>query len=129
MTDLELQAGPRRLRSWIHAGLGAVFALAALQVYERSQPEESLVSYDAGSVIAVSELDTVLDDPSRGGGSSGITASTLFASGSNDRCRRFAQGYLSGTACFRDGVWRLIEMKQADPPAPELAPSVRTAPQ
>ena len=100
-----------------------MLAIGALQIYEFARPQASLVAYEAGSVVAASELDYVLDDPSKGGGSSGITAGQLFASGSGDRCRRFAQGYLSGTACFRDGIWRLVEMRQADPPAPEQAPS------
>jgi hypothetical protein len=97
--------------------MGAVFALGAYQVYEFTQPPASPIAYNAGSVVAAAELDYVLDDPSHGGGASGITAGKLFASGPDDKCRRFAQGYLSGTACFHDGQWRLTEMKQLPRPS------------
>jgi len=117
MNEIEQQRTQPRLRGWLQAGLGAALALGAYQIYQFTRPEASLIVYDAGNVVAASELDYVLDDPSHGGGASGITAGKLFAGEAGDKCRRFAQGYLSGTACFHDGQWRLIELKQANPPS------------
>jgi hypothetical protein len=103
MAEIEQQSRGLRLRAWLQAGLGAALALGAYQIYDLFRPPASPIVYEAGSVVAAAELDYVLDDPSHGGGASGITASALFASEAGDKCRRFAQGYLSGTACFRDG--------------------------
>lgn len=114
MNDIEQHCG--RLRGWLQAALGAVLALGAYQIYDFARPAASPIVYEAGSVVAAAELDYVLDDPTHGGGASGITASGLFATESDDKCRRFAQGYLSGTACFRDGRWRLLTMAQAPLP-------------
>ena len=117
MNEIEQQTGRRPLRGWVQAGIAAVLAVSAYQVDDFMRPAASPIVYDAGRVVAAAELDYVLDDPAQGGGASGITAGRLFAGESGDKCRRFAQGYLSGTACFQDGTWRLIEMKQANPPA------------
>ena len=123
MKEMEIQSGEFRLRSWLTAGIGAALALGAYQIYDFTAPPASPIVYSAGSVVAAAELDYVLDDPSNGGGASGITAGNLFATTSGNKCRRFAQGYLSGTACFRDGQWRLLELTQA--PFPR-SPSSRT---
>ena len=119
MNDIERHSGGSRLRGWLQAGIGAVFALGAYQIYEFARPPASPIVYQAGSVVAAAELDYVLDDPSHGGGASGITASGLFATETDGKCRRFAQGYLSGTACFRDGQWRLLTMTQTALPPRE----------
>jgi hypothetical protein len=116
MNDLERPTDPDRLRTWLRGGIVAALIIGAYELYEFTQPAASPIVYNAGSVVAAAELDYVLDDPSKGGGASGITAGKLFASSSGDKCRRFAQGYLSGAACFRDGQWRLIEMTQAPLP-------------
>ena len=112
MNDVEHHRDASRFRGWLQGGLGAVLALGAYQIYEFVQPSAPPIAYAGGSVVAAAELDYVLDDPSQGGGASGMTAGKLFATGSDDKCRRFAQGYISGSACFRDGQWRLVEMKQ-----------------
>ncbi len=119
MNDIERHSGGSRPRGWLQAGFGAVLALGAYQVYEFARPAASPIVYSAGNVVAAAELDYVLDDPSQGGGASGITASGLFATGTDEKCRRFEQGYLSGTACFRDGQWRLLTLTQAPLPAPQ----------
>ena len=123
MNEIEQDTGQRRFRGWLKAGLGAVLALGAYQIYAFMQPAASPIVYEAGRVVAAAELDYILDDPSQGSGARGITAGRLFAGESGDKCRRFAQGYLSGTACFKDGQWHLIEMKQANPPSNEAAGS------
>ena len=121
----QLQPGQHRIRRWVQAGIAAALGLGAYQIYQFTRPASPPIVYDAGRIVAAAELDYVLDDPSQGGGASGITAGEPFAGVSGDKCRRFAQGYLSGTACFKDGVWRLIEIKQANPPASESAGGIR----
>jgi len=117
MQELEHRTDRVRLRGWLQAGLGAVLALGAYQIYEFFQPPAPPIVYDAGSIVAAAELDYVLDNPSTGGGASGITAGKRFANESGDKCRTFAQGHISGSACFRDGQWRLVEMTQRPLPA------------
>ena len=108
-------------------GLVAALLVGAIQIYGWVSPSPSLIVYDAGRVVAAGELDYVLDDPSQGGGASGITAGGQFAGESGEECRRFAQGYLSGIACFQNGQWHLMEMTQANPPSDEQ-PAEVTAP-
>jgi hypothetical protein len=117
MNDVEPRDG--RLRRWLQAGLGGTLALGAYQVYDAMRPAPAPIVYEAGSVVAAAELDFVFDNPAQGGGASGITAGPLLATSESDKCRHFAQGYLSGTACFEDGQWRLLELRQTLP-TPEI---------
>lgn len=120
MKDVEKHSGGSRPRVWLQgSAIAAALLLGAYQIYDFARPEPKPIMYDAGSVVAAAELDYVLDDPSHGGGASGITASEAFRNEAGDKCRRFAQGYLSGTACFRDGQWRLTTMEQAPLPSDE----------
>jgi hypothetical protein len=112
MHELEHRTDRIRARGWLQAALGAVLAIGAYQIYEVFQPPAPPIVYDAGSIVAAAELDYVLDNPSTGGGAGGITVGKQFANKSGDRCRTFAQGYISGSACLRDGRWRLLEMTQ-----------------
>ena len=115
MSDVERFAGPR-WHTALQAAVVAALVVGAYQVYDFTRQAPAPIVYEAGSVVAAAELDYVLDDPTQGGGASGITAGPLVATGEGDKCRRFAQGYLSGRACFKDGQWRLTELKQAPLP-------------
>ena len=119
MQDVDLPDRSSRRRGWLQAGIAAALALGAYQAYQFTRPPGVPIVYEAGSVVAAAELDYVLDDPSKGGGASGITAGAQFENAAGDKCRTFAQSYVSGSACFRDGQWRLVEMTQA--PLPKTA--------
>lgn len=102
-------------RRWAKAGiLLAVFGLGIFQGYRWSEPEAqySPVVYKGDSLVATGELEHALYDPVVGGANGATTVGPSFKGSLGERCRKFADGPIEGTACWHKGDWRVLEMRQ-----------------
>ena len=75
----------------------------------------SPVAYEAGSLVATGRLENALYNPSTAQRQGEPLAGPSFRNNQGETCRRFADGLVRGTACQREGDWRLVEMRQEDP--------------
>ncbi|WP_162935617.1 hypothetical protein [Tsuneonella amylolytica] len=108
------QFGPRsRSIFWLSfAAIGAVAIGAFLQGAWLVQGQESPFVYEAGSLIAAGELESVLYDPSLLGYEGAPQVSDEFRNAQGQVCRRFTDDQVSGVACRVGGDWRVEEMRQ-----------------
>ena len=94
------------------AFVAAVFGVGLFQGYRWGEDQPSPVAYEAGSLVATGELESVLYDPAPGARDARTAAGAAFTDPTGATCRRFTDGPVAGVACQRDGDWRIVELRQ-----------------
>lgn len=117
MTDRPLPSGDRfsRMVRDRRIQLGAVVAIASVAFLQGAwlfQGQSTPVVYEAGSLVAAGELESVLYDPALGSREEGPRAGDEFRDQQGQLCRRFTDGSVTGVACRAGGDWRVLEMRQ-----------------